>query len=80
VSGRYPPLTCQQVKRILANLGFTPQPGRGSSHQQWVKDTPDGRRKVTLDCPKAPFTGFLIDSMRRQAGVLKSKFYAALKP
>lgn len=79
MSGRYPPLTCPEVKRILRALGFTPRPQQGTSHEQWVKDTPGGRRKVTVDCPKAPFSPFLIDSMSRQAGVTKVEFYAALQ-
>jgi len=78
VSGHYPPLTCADVKRILRALGFTARPGHGTSHEQWVKDTSEGRLKVTVDCPKAPFSQFLIDSMSRQAGVTKAKFYAAL--
>lgn len=78
MSGRYPPLTCADVKRILRVLGFTARPGRGGSHEQWVKDTPEGRRKVTVDCPKAPFSPTLIASMARQAGVSKAAFYDAL--
>ena len=78
MSGHYPPLTCPDVKRILRALGFTPRPQGGTSHEQWVKDTTQGRRKVTVDCPNAPFSPFLIDSMSRQAGVTKAEFYAAL--
>jgi hypothetical protein len=33
--------------------------------------------KVTVDCPKEPFTGDLVASMARQAGVRKREFYAA---
>lgn len=80
MSGHYPPLTCADVKRILRALGFAPRPGRGTSHEQWVKNTLEGRLKVTVDCPKAPFSPVLIDSMSRQAGVTKAAFYAALKP
>ena len=78
MSGHYPPLTCADVKRILRALGFTARPGGGTSHEQWVKDTTEGRRKVTVDCPKAPFSPLLIGSMHRQAGVTKAAFYAAL--
>ncbi len=35
--------------------------------------------KVTVDCPKAPFSQTLIGSMTKQAGVTKKAFYAALK-
>jgi len=80
MSSHYPPLTCDQVKTILTHLGFKRRPntGGGSSHEQWIKDV-DGRRyKVTVDCPKAPFSQYLINSMARQAGVTKKQFYAAL--
>jgi len=76
VSGHYPPLTCDQVKTILTNLGFTPRPRKGTSHEQWVRENPF--RRVTVDCPKAPFDGDLIMFMARQAGVSKREFYAAL--
>lgn len=79
MSGHYPPLTCSDVKRILAKLGFSARTGRGGSHEQWVKDTPDGHRlKVTVDCPKSPFSQTLISSMARQAGLSKKAFYAVL--
>jgi predicted RNA binding protein YcfA (HicA-like mRNA interferase family) len=80
MSARYPPLTCEQVKNILKNLGFEKRAtqGGGTSHEQWIKDS-DGRRyKVTVDCPKAPFSHILISSMARQAGVTKKQFYQAL--
>ncbi|PQJ94698.1 type II toxin-antitoxin system HicA family toxin [Chromatium okenii] len=77
MSGHYPPLTCIEVKRILRTLGFNPRPQKSTSHEQWVKD--DGKRyKVTVDCPKSPFTQLSIGSMARQAGVSKQAFYAAL--
>ena len=80
LSGRWRrPLGCREVKRILTNLGFAPRAQRsGTSHEQWVKDA-DGRRwKVTVDCPKAPFSAMLINSMARQAGVSVRDFYRAL--
>jgi len=79
MSGQYPPLTCKQVKQILSDLGFSPRPQKGTSHEQWVKDISGRRYKVTVDCPKAPFSPDLISSMARQAGVSKKAFYAALK-
>lgn len=76
MSGHYPPLTCDDVKRILRELGFAQQKSKsGSSHAQWIKDFDGKRFKVTVDCPKAPFTQFLIDSMARQAGSCKREFY-----
>jgi predicted RNA binding protein YcfA (HicA-like mRNA interferase family) len=62
------PLNCKVVKTILSNLGFTPRPRKGTSHEQWVKDSNGRRYKVTVDCPKQPFGQDLIGSMARQAG------------
>lgn len=73
MSGHYPPLDCREFKRILKSLGFEPRPQKGTSHEQWVAENPF--RKVTVDCPKAPFTGKLLDLMLRQAGVSKKDFY-----
>jgi predicted RNA binding protein YcfA (HicA-like mRNA interferase family) len=78
MSGVYHPLTCKQVKAILTNLGFEEGKQDGTSHVHWRKVV-DGRlHKVTVDCPKAPFSQDLISSMARQAGVTKKQFYAAL--
>lgn len=80
MSGAFPPLTCKQVKRILKALGFAPRPGGGTSHEQWVKYSADGKLlgKVTVDCPKQPFGPDLVSSMAKQAGVGKREFYTAL--
>jgi len=79
MSGEHPPLTCKQVKQILSNLGFSPRPQNGTSHEQWVKTASGKFSKVTVDCPKAPFSPDLIKSMANQAGVSKKEFYSALK-
>ena len=74
MSGQFPPLDCREFKRILTKLGFVPRPTKsGTSHEQWVKDKP--YRKVTVDCPKAPFTGRLLDNMIRQTGLTKKEFF-----
>jgi len=78
VSGRYPPLTCKDVKKILKKLGFAPLPRKGTSHEQWVKKEGGKINKVTVDCPKAPFSHILINYMVKQAGVKKKDFYAAI--
>ena len=78
MSGVHPPLTCKQVKQILSSLGFSPRPTKGTSHEQWIKDAGGERYKVTVDCPKAPFSPDLISSMAKQAGVTKKVFYIAL--
>lgn len=81
MSGAFPPLSRKDVKRILKNLGFSPRPIKGTSHEHWVKYDDHGRLlgKVTVDCPKAPFSPILIKFMYTQAGVSKREFYDALK-
>lgn len=77
MSKEYPPLSCADVKTILSNLGFKPEKPKGGSHEQWIGNTGGKFRKVTVDCPKAPFTGDLVKWMAQQAGVTKKQFYAA---
>lgn len=72
------PLTCREVKRILVNLGFTYRNTEGS-HENWIKQGDARRWKVSVDCPKAPFSDFLIKSMSSQAGVTVKEFYQALE-
>lgn len=75
---RHPPITCKEAKQILTTLGFYHRDTRGS-HEQWVPRDPKAPfRKVTVDCPKAPFSQDLISFMARQAGVSKAEFYACL--
>jgi predicted RNA binding protein YcfA (HicA-like mRNA interferase family) len=52
---RHRPLTRDEVKQILRKLGFEPRDQKGS-HEQWVKREENRFWKVTVDCPKAPFT------------------------
>lgn len=75
MSGHHPPLTCAQFKAILAQMGFKPRPQKGTSHEQWVGFYGGKFRKVTVDCPKAPFSPDLISSMAKQAGVTKKAIY-----
>lgn len=79
MSLHFPPLTCAQVKTILKNLCFSPLPRKSTSHEQWVKEFDGQIYKVTVDCPKSPFSQILIGSMAHQAGVSKKTFYNALK-
>ena len=78
MSSQHPPLTCAQVKEILKILGFKPRPQKGTSHEHWVKKENGSFLKVTIDCPKSPFSHDLIRYMARQAGVNIKQFYAAL--
>lgn len=78
MSSDNPPLTCREIKAILAYLGFSKSSQRGS-HEQWVR-VKDGRKyKVTVDCPKQPFTNTLLDNMAKQADCSKRDFYNILK-
>jgi predicted RNA binding protein YcfA (HicA-like mRNA interferase family) len=66
MSGQHPPLSCADVKRILRSLGFAPLPRKGTSHEQWAKTENGKRFKVTVDCPKQPFSHNLIRYMAAQ--------------
>jgi predicted RNA binding protein YcfA (HicA-like mRNA interferase family) len=79
MSERYHPLTCKDVKKILTYLGFVARPQKGTSHEQWVKEENGRLYKVTVDCPKAPFSQTLIKSMAEQAGLKKKDFYRIFK-
>jgi predicted RNA binding protein YcfA (HicA-like mRNA interferase family) len=78
MSGEQPPITCKDLKAILTYLGFTFDTQRGS-HEQWVLIKNNRKYKVTVDCPKSPFSPILIKSMAAQAGVTKKDFYRILK-
>lgn len=76
---RYPALSCAEVKSILKALGFSPRKNNNGSHESWVREETDTRKfaKVTVDCPKAPFSVNLIKSMISQANSDREKFYGA---
>ena len=78
MSGEQPPITCKDLKAILTYLGFTFDTQRGS-HEQWVLIKNNRKYKVTVDCPKSPFSPTLIKSMAAQAGMTKKDFYRILK-
>ncbi|MBE9142521.1 type II toxin-antitoxin system HicA family toxin [Planktothrix mougeotii] len=71
---KFAPPTCKQVKTALKNMGFEPQKQDGTSHEQWKKIVNGKLYKVTVDCPKAPFSKTLVKSMASQAGVSKKVF------
>lgn len=77
MSGQHPPITCKDLKAILKHLGFAHESTTGS-HEQWTKIANGRKYKVTVDCPKSPFTQTLITSMASQAGVTKKDFYKIL--
>jgi len=75
MSGHHPPISCSEFKEILTKMGFAPRAGKGTSHEQWIATINGTFRKVTVDCPKAPFSQDLISSMAKQAGVTKAIIY-----
>jgi hypothetical protein len=76
MSGHHPPLTCDEFKAVLKALGFVERLRRtGTTHESWVATIDGVFRKVTVDCPKAPFSQDLITSMANQAGVTKKQIY-----
>ena len=77
MSGQQPPLTCKEIKTALAFLGFAERDGKGS-HVHYIGTFRGSYRKVTVDCPKAPFSPILIKSMADQAGLTKKELYAAV--
>lgn len=59
---------CRQVKSFLRSAGFVERKGKGS-HLSYIHENFNGCfRKVTVDCPKAPFGDDLMKSMAQQAG------------
>ena len=78
MSSEQPPITCKELKAILSYLGFAFSTKEGS-HEQWVLLKEGKKYKVTVDCPKAPFSQFLLKSMASQAGKTKKDFYKILK-
>jgi len=76
MSSHHPPLTCAQFKTILGMLGFEARAKKsGTSHEDWVCNHGGRFYKVTVDCPKAPFSQDLIQSMAHQGGVTKKIIY-----
>jgi len=70
------PPTCKQVKKALTSLGFEPKRTNRGSHEKFQHVKFRGRRRVvTIDCPKAPFSDFLIGTMAAQAGMKKREFW-----
>lgn len=71
------PLKAFEVRLILKALGFERRPQKSTSHEHWVKESPQFR-KVTLSAHNEPFDDFIVCSMARQAGVSVKEFYLAL--
>ena len=76
---KYPRLTCREVKKILKKLGFEERPQNSTSHQHFISDRKGRRYKVTVDCPKAPFSVILMKSMIDQSGYSLKKWLSYTK-
>ena len=67
--GKTPSVSCADVKSCLVRLGFEKRKQKsGTSHEQYVLVIEKVLYKVTVDCPKAPFSQTLLKSMATQAG------------
>ena len=78
MSAHHPPLTCAEFKAVLSTLGFTKRARKqqtAGSHESWVRIVGGRLYKVTVDCPRAPFSQDLISAMAKQAGVTKKIIY-----
>ncbi|MFN6506314.1 type II toxin-antitoxin system HicA family toxin [Xanthomonas translucens] len=73
------PVTDKEFKEVLRILGFTPQPKKGTSHEQWVKDEGSSYKRVTVDPHHAPYHRQLLKLMLSQAGITKDQFFKLLK-
>lgn len=79
MSGRHQTLTCKEVIRAIEMLGFQfRKHTSGTSHDAYVGTFRGKFRKVTVDCPTAPFGHDLIALMAKQAGLTKKELYAAV--
>ena len=77
---RYPEVSCADFKRVLKLLGFEQEARKATSHEQWSRLVNGSKRKVTVDCPKAPFRSPLLDIMvKSQMGITKDEFFDALE-
>ena len=78
---RYPELTPAKVRKLLKNAGFRKVRQEGS-HEQWEGSTGGQRRIVTVDSlgsKSETYGKTLIQSMIRQSGLDRKKFYSYFK-
>ncbi len=73
------PSSSDHVLRLQGNIEatglFTPTKKIGNLSRGLDSQRSRGFRKVTVNCPKAPFSQDLISSMAKQAGVTKKFIY-----
>ncbi|HVF69049.1 MAG TPA: type II toxin-antitoxin system HicA family toxin [Xanthomonadales bacterium] len=78
---KYRPLKYREVVKILNNLGFKAEPGRGTSHQTWTLNRNGKNLAVTIffHGSNLEFRPGTLNSIIRQSGFSKDEFYKALK-
>lgn len=75
---KYPPLTPDEVIKILKKRGFILKATEGS-HAQYEGEVKGLTKKVTVDEAEKEFGNFLIKSMIRQSGLSREEFYCSTK-
>lgn len=75
---KYPPLTPDEVIRILKKRGFLLKSTEGS-HSQYEGTVKKEIKKVTVDTAEKEFNIFLMQSMIRQSGLSREEFYCTTK-
>ena len=78
---KYKPLKYRDVVKILNNLGFKSEPGRGTSHQTWTIQRGGKSFAVTVffHGSNLEFKRGTLNSIIRQSGFSKDELYKALK-
>lgn len=59
-------------------MGFIQSTRTSTSHEKWTATINGKRRIVIVDCPKAPFTKYLLNNMINQTGYSKKEFNKCL--
>lgn len=75
---RYPPLTPDEVIKILQARGFQKIPKSGSSHVKYEGFINGKRRVVTVDVKEKEFGVPLMHSIISQSGLSREEFYNTL--
>jgi predicted RNA binding protein YcfA (HicA-like mRNA interferase family) len=76
VPKKYPPLTPREVIEILTFRGFVLDRTSGD-HRNYVRETRQGEKTVTVDMGIDVFDDELIKSMIRQSGLSYEDFYCS---
>ncbi len=76
---KFPPLSPQEVIRILRAWGFELARKGASDHQQWAGFKGNKQRLVTVDMGVDEFDDWVLKSMIEQSGLSREEFYCATK-